>query len=65
MKLVTVIPTYNEAGALGALLEALFAQTIPGHEAHVLVVDDASPDGTADLAAAAAGRWPGRLAVLR
>lgn len=65
MKLVIVIPTYNEAGALGGLLEALFAQAIAGHETHVLVVDDASPDGTADLAAAAAARWPGRLTVLR
>jgi dolichol-phosphate mannosyltransferase len=39
-----VIPTYNEALSLPAVLMLLFA--LPG-ELHVLVVDDASPDGTA------------------
>jgi dolichol-phosphate mannosyltransferase len=47
MDLLVVLPTYNEApnveGMLGRLLEVL-------PEARVLVVDDASPDGTAALA---------------
>ena len=65
MKLVAVIPTYNEAGHLGALLDALFAQPLGSCDLHVLVVDDASPDGTADVAIAAGRRWPGRVEVMR
>ena len=65
MKLVAVIPTYNEADHLGALLEQLFAQPLSPATLHVLVVDDGSPDGTAAIADAAARRWPGRIAVLR
>jgi dolichol-phosphate mannosyltransferase len=48
-----VIPTYNEAGNLERLLGALRAE-VP--EAHLLVVDDASPDGTGELADAVAAR---------
>jgi dolichol-phosphate mannosyltransferase len=65
VKAVIVIPTYNEAGNLGALLDRLLAQAAAPYELHALVVDDASPDGTADVAAAAGRRWPGRVAVLR
>ena len=43
---LVVVPTYNEAGNISTLLAAL-AQHAP--EADVLVVDDGSPDGTADL----------------
>jgi dolichol-phosphate mannosyltransferase len=46
-KTLIVMPTYNERENLGPLSEAIFAQ-LP--EAHLLVVDDASPDGTGDLA---------------
>jgi len=44
-----VIPTYNEAENLPTLLAAVLA-AVP--DSHILVVDDASPDGTADVAAA-------------
>lgn len=46
MKTVIVIPTYNEAESIGNLLDGL-AEHIP--EAHIVIVDDGSPDGTADL----------------
>ncbi|MEJ5913409.1 polyprenol monophosphomannose synthase [Pseudokineococcus sp. 1T1Z-3] len=46
---LVVVPTYDEAGSIGALLDGVLA-AVPG--AHVLVVDDASPDGTGDLVAA-------------
>ncbi len=46
MKTLVVIPTYNEAENIRDLLEAVF-QHAP--EVHVLVVDDSSPDGTADI----------------
>jgi glycosyltransferase involved in cell wall biosynthesis len=48
MKISIVIPVYNEAGALGACLEAIARQTIKPHE--VIVVDNNSTDGTASLA---------------
>jgi dolichol-phosphate mannosyltransferase len=41
---LVVIPTYNEAGNIKALIDQLFA-TIP--ECEIMVVDDGSPDGTA------------------
>ncbi len=45
-KVLVIIPTYDEAENIARLVPAVLAQ---GHEIHVLVVDDASPDGTADL----------------
>ncbi|MFO0593080.1 MAG: polyprenol monophosphomannose synthase [Polyangiaceae bacterium] len=42
-----ITPTYNEHDNLRAFVGSVFA-ALP--EAHVLVVDDASPDGTGDLA---------------
>lgn len=44
---LVVVPTYNERESLPGALERL-AEHVP--EADVLVVDDGSPDGTADLA---------------
>lgn len=41
-----VIPTYNEAQSIAELVVAVRA-SLP--VAHVLIVDDASPDGTADI----------------
>ena len=45
-RLLVCIPTYNEAENILALVEQVHA-ALP--EADVLVVDDASPDGTGDL----------------
>ena len=42
-----VLPTYDEAGNIGPITAAI-VQALP--EAHVLVVDDGSPDGTGDIA---------------
>ena len=44
---LVVIPTYNEAANLEALVTALRAQAA---DADILVVDDASPDGTGEIA---------------
>lgn len=46
---VVVIPTYNEADSIGAMIDHLFTKTFPAiSDWHmmVLVVDDTSPDGT-------------------
>jgi len=56
-----VLPTYNEAANIVEVLTRV-RQAAP--EADVLVVDDASPDGTADLAEEAAGRL-GQIHLLR
>lgn len=49
MKVVVIIPTYNEADNITLLLNAIGAQldNTP-HHIEILVVDDNSPDGTAD-----------------
>lgn len=46
---VVVIPTYNESGSIGKMIEYLFTKTFPeikNWEMLLLVVDDTSPDGT-------------------
>jgi len=45
-RVLVVIPTYNERSSLPTVLDRLHG-ALP--EAHVLVVDDGSPDGTGDL----------------
>lgn len=62
MKLIQIIPTYNEAENLPILVEALFAQGIP--DLQVLVVDDNSPDGTGQVAEDLSERYSGKLSVL-
>lgn len=58
MKIIIILPTYNERQNLGPLLEALQEQfATMRHDMHVLVVDDNSPDGTADVAREAGRRW--------
>lgn len=52
-KVVVIIPTYNEAENIGRLIEVLqkvFKEKVPDKwDMHMLVVDDTSPDGTADV----------------
>ena len=45
MKTLIVIPTYNEIENISSLVPELMKRL---EEVHVLVVDDSSPDGTAD-----------------
>ena len=56
-----IIPTYDERENVPGLVRRLFVE-VPG--ADILVVDDASPDGTADHAEELFGRDP-RFRVLR
>ena len=61
MRTLIVLPTYNEAENIVALLRAVRNSA---RDADVLVVDDNSPDGTATLAEEAAAEL-GRIKVLR
>ena len=45
-----VIPTYNEAGNVVPLIEQIQASVGNDYQLEVLVMDDSSPDGTADIA---------------
>jgi glycosyltransferase involved in cell wall biosynthesis len=53
-ELSIIIPAYNEAGPLGAVLSAIHAQPLPTYE--IIVVDDGSTDDTAGVAAAHGAR---------
>ncbi|MCC7175574.1 MAG: polyprenol monophosphomannose synthase [Bryobacterales bacterium] len=61
MRVVIVVPTYNERENLPAFLEKV-RQYAGG--ADVLIVDDNSPDGTGQLADALAAESGGRISVL-
>ena len=52
---IVVVPTYNEAQNVEPLIDAVLAQ---GPSFEVLIVDDASPDGTGALVQARAEREP-------
>jgi glycosyltransferase involved in cell wall biosynthesis len=54
MKVSVIIPTYNRADYLGAAIDSVLEQTLPGVEA--IVVDDGSTDDTEELAKRYAGR---------
>jgi dolichol-phosphate mannosyltransferase len=54
MQTLIVVPTYNEIGTINQVIDAVTAN---GFE--LLVVDDGSPDGTADVVQHAAIRRPG------
>jgi dolichol-phosphate mannosyltransferase len=53
-----VIPTYNEAGNIGPLLEQIHAisSSLRDYHTDILVADDSSPDGTAEIVRSSAQR---------
>ncbi len=56
MKSLVIVPTFNERQNIERLIEALLGLGI--EELHVLVVDDASPDGTGEAVAKLAAENP-------
>jgi dolichol-phosphate mannosyltransferase len=59
MKTVIVVPTYNERDNIERLVVALSEQFVRmPHDMHILVVDDSSPDGTADVVRRLQPRYP-------
>jgi len=58
---LVIIPTYNERGNIEKIIEAVMDLTEPFD---VLIVDDNSPDGTADLVRASSANYPERIHLL-
>jgi len=54
-----VVPAHNEAGNIPACLDALAAQDYPLDSLEVVLVDDRSTDGTAEVARSWVDRLPG------
>ena len=61
MRTLVIIPTYNERENILPMIEVLYA-IMPSVD--ILIVDDASPDGTGQLVDAMQEQYPGRLFVL-
>ena len=58
--LSVVVPTYNEAGSVPILAERLHV-ALGARAWELVIIDDGSPDGTADVAEALAPRIPVRV----
>lgn len=61
MQALVILPTYNEIGNLGPMVDAIITQ---GTMFDVLVIDDGSPDGTGILADHIRETYPGRVEVI-
>jgi dolichol-phosphate mannosyltransferase len=55
MKLLVIIPTYNEIENIESIITSVFSSS---PQAHILVVDDNSPDGTAAVVERIAESYP-------
>jgi dolichol-phosphate mannosyltransferase len=55
---IVIIPTYNESENIEKMIRKVFS--LP-KEFHVLIVDDGSPDGTADIVRKLMTEFPGKL----
>lgn len=58
MSVLVVAPTYNEVENIGSFISKLM---FLDSELHVLVIDDGSPDGTADEVRRQQQQYPGRV----
>ncbi|HEX7846161.1 MAG TPA: glycosyltransferase, partial [Chitinophagaceae bacterium] len=60
MEKIVIIPTYNEKENIANILHAIFNL---GEGFHVLVIDDGSPDGTAQIVKDLQSKYPGQLFI--
>ena len=58
MKKLVIIPTYNEKENIRDIISAIFSLE---QDFHILVVDDSSPDGTAEIVKAMQSEFPRHL----
>lgn len=59
---IVIIPTYNEKENIQNIVSAIFALS---ESFHILVVDDGSPDGTAEIVKGLQERYPDSLFLLQ
>ena len=57
---IVVIPTYNEKENISAILHSIFDLQ---QDFHVMVIDDGSPDGTAQIVKDLQLKFPGQLFI--
>lgn len=57
---IVIIPTYNERENIVRMIKTVFALE---KDFHILIVDDGSPDGTANLVKEQQQQYPGRLFI--
>ncbi len=62
MRKIVIIPTYNERENILPMIDKVFS--LP-EEFDLLIIDDGSPDGTADLVKTRQKIWTGRLHLLQ
>ena len=58
MEKIVIIPTYNEKENITSIVEAVFSLK---QGFHLLIIDDSSPDGTADIVRQLQQKFPGEL----
>lgn len=61
MRNLVIIPTYNEIDNIDAMIEKVFSLSEPFD---LLIIDDGSPDGTADIVKKRQNDHPGRLHLI-
>ena len=62
MRKLIVIPTYNEIDNISAMIDKIFSLDL---EFDLLVIDDGSPDGTADVVKRRQAEFPSRLHLIQ
>ena len=60
MKTLILLPTYNEVENLPKMIDALMALPL---DLQVMIIDDASPDGTGEAAEVLKAKYAGRILV--
>ncbi len=60
MDALVIIPTYNEKENIVRIIDAVMHQDYPFE---VLIIDDGSPDGTAEIVEGLIGKYEGRLHI--
>ena len=62
MKTLIISPTYNESKNISTVVETVFRRN---PESHLLIVDDSSPDGTAEIVKNLQSNYPNLFLEIR